>query len=64
MDKEKYKIKFIKPSHVFNKTFHSNNPEAVVQKMTDAGYVVLECLKIKKEEKSNDNVLLFPMPKS
>jgi hypothetical protein len=51
MEKQKFEIQFVKPENVFNKTFHSTNPEIIVQKLIDAGYVVLECQKSKKEEK-------------
>lgn len=60
MEKEKFEIQFIDPKNIIKKTFHSTHPEAFVQKMNDAGYLVIECQKSKKEDE-NDNALLRAM---
>ena len=50
MEKQKYEIQFVKPEDVFNRSFHSVHPEIVIQKMMEAGFVVLDCKKAKKED--------------
>lgn len=50
MQKQEYEIQFVKPEDVFNKKFNSCYPEIVIQKMMEAGFVVLDCKKTKRED--------------